>query len=203
MTSTSCYDALELTHVSLNFQLQMPNIRQQGLNPSLQPSLQLSMLGQQPVVQTLPGLPSFAPLSSVPQSSLAHNQLSAPLPLPIQPRAQLPSLTQIRPPPQSAMPAQSGPSPRASIRSQPLAGPQIQGVPSHSFTPVQAPLLRHGGHASQLPIPNANLQSSFQSRPMSSDPMYQVLQKKRVSIKSSYPAYQVLQKKRVSIFGIS
>lgn len=153
--------------------LQMPNIRQQGQNPSLQPSVQLPMLAQQPVLQTLPGLPSFAPLSSVSQSSLPHNQFSAPLPRPTHPRAQLPILSQIRPPPQSAMPAQSGPSQHASVRSQLLAGSQIQAGPSHSFTPVQAPLLQHGGHASQLPISNASLQSSFKSRPMSSDPMYQ------------------------------
>lgn len=160
--------------------LQMPNIRQQAPNPSpQQPSVQLPMQGQQPVAQTLPGLPPFAPLSSVSQSSLAHNQFSAPLPLPPQPRVQLPNLSQIGPPLQSAMPGQSGPLPFTSSRPPPLGGPQMQAVSSHSFCPVQAPLLQHAG---QLPTPNTSLGSSFQSRPTSSDPMYQATSSIRLGL---------------------
>lgn len=147
--------------------LQMPNIRQQAPNPSLQPSV--AMQGQQPAIQAVPGLPPFAQLSSAPQSSLAH-KFSGSLPLPLQPRVQLPNLSLMGVPPQSAVPALSGSLSLPSARPQPLTGPQMP-----TLRPVQPPPLQHAGHASPLAIPNASLQSSFQSRPTSSDPGYQVV----------------------------
>lgn len=153
--------------------LQMPNIRQQAPNPTV-PTPQPSMQGHPPAVQTLPGLPSFTPLSSVSQNPLAHNQFSAPMPFHPQPRAQHPNLNQIVGPPQSAVPAHSGPSSLLSARPQPMGVLQIPPVSSSSFRPVQAPPLQHAGRAGLTTTQNANVQPTFQSHSMTTDPGYQV-----------------------------
>ncbi|KMS95428.1 hypothetical protein BVRB_008360 isoform A [Beta vulgaris subsp. vulgaris] len=161
--------------------LQMPNIRQQAPNPTVstpQPSMQLTMQGQPPVVQTLPGLPSFTPLSSVSQNALAHNQFLAPLPLHPQARAQHPNLNQMVTPSQSVLPAHSGPQPLLSARPQPLGGLQRPPV-SSSFRP--GPPLQHAGHASMTTTQNTNLQALSQSHPVSSDPGYQVVSSVRAA----------------------
>ncbi|KAL2894376.1 Cleavage stimulating factor 64, partial [Bienertia sinuspersici] len=158
--------------------LQMPNIRQQAPNPSVptpQPSLQLTRQGQAPAIQTLPGLPSFTPLSSVSQNPLAHNHSSTPLPLHPQLRAQNPNANQIVAPSQSVMPAHSGPSPLLSACPQPLGALQLPPVSSSSFRPVQAPSSQHAGQAVLSTSQNSNVKSTFQSHPVSSDPAYKVV----------------------------
>ncbi|KAK9748692.1 hypothetical protein RND81_02G074000 [Saponaria officinalis] len=159
----------------------MPNIRQVAPSLATQPSSQVPMQSQLPVVQNIPGMPSFTPLTSMSQSSLALNQFSAPLPLPSQPRAQYPNLSQLGVQPQNALPVQSGPSSLLTARSQPPGGPQILPV-SSSFRPSQALHQQQAGHAGMLAVQNANTQPSFQSRPMSSDPGYQVVSAIRPSV---------------------
>ncbi|XP_056686885.1 cleavage stimulating factor 64 isoform X2 [Spinacia oleracea] len=153
----------------------MPNLRQQTPNaavPTPQPPMQHTIQGHRPPVQTLPGLPSFTPLSSVSQNPLAHNQFSAPLPLHPQQRPQLPNLNQMVPPSQNTVPAHSGPSTRISTRPQSLSG--LPPVSSSSFRPVQAPPLQHPGHAGMKTTQNVNIQPTFQSRSIPSDPGYKV-----------------------------
>ncbi|KAL9245051.1 hypothetical protein vseg_018749 [Gypsophila vaccaria] len=162
--------------------LQTPNIRQVAPSLATQPSSQLPMQSQLPAVPNVPGLPSFTPLTSMSQSSLAHNQFSAPLPLPSQPRAQHPNLSQLGVPPQNVLPVQSGPSSLLTARPQPSSGPQILPV-SSSFRPAQALHQQHAGHAGMLAVQNANSQPSFQSRPLTSDhPGYQVVSTIRPSV---------------------
>ncbi|XP_021864646.1 cleavage stimulating factor 64 isoform X1 [Spinacia oleracea] len=154
--------------------LQMPNLRQQTPNPAVptpRPSMQHTLQGHRPPVQSLTGLPSFTPLSSVSQNPLAHNQFSAPLPLHPQLRPQQPNLNQMVAPSQSTVPAHSGLSSHLSTRPQPLSGLHMPPVSSSSFRPVQAPPLQHPGHAGIKTTQNVNLQPTFQSH---SDPGYKV-----------------------------
>ncbi|XP_074280346.1 cleavage stimulating factor 64 isoform X2 [Silene latifolia] len=150
--------------------LQMPNIRQQGPNLINQPSSQLPVQSQLPAIHNVPGQPSFTPLSSISQGSLAPNQFSAPMPLPPQPRAQHPNASHPAVPPQSVVPAQPGPSSLLTARPQRLGGLQLPPAPT-SFRPVQAPQQQH---AAVLGVQNVNSQPSIQSRPLSSDLGYQV-----------------------------
>ncbi|XP_021729430.1 cleavage stimulating factor 64-like isoform X1 [Chenopodium quinoa] len=157
--------------------LQMPNIRQHIPNstiPKPQSSTQPTMQGHPSSSQTLPGLPSFTPLSSMSQNPLAHNQFTALLPHHQQPRAQHPNVNQMISPPQSAVPAHSGPSSLISARPQPLGGLQMPPVSSSSFRPLQTPPLQHTGHANMTSTQNAKLQPTFQSQSVPSDPGYQV-----------------------------
>ncbi|KAL7176085.1 hypothetical protein ACSBR2_029626 [Camellia fascicularis] len=177
--------------------LQMPNIRQ----ASGQPLSQDGQQSQQPVVQTLPGLPPLAQnkmqfglmprvqegqISSLHPNSLAHNQYSALPQLPTHPQVKLPQLPQNQVLQQGTLPGHSGISILPSIRPLPLGNassrPQVL-VAASSFAKqqMQSPLLPHQGqaaaanlgHNSQLFAPNATLQPSLLTRPLLSNQNFQ------------------------------
>ncbi|CAL5414827.1 unnamed protein product [Camellia sinensis] len=177
--------------------LQMPNIRQ----ASGQPLSQDGQQGQQPVVQTLPGLPPLAQnkmqfglmprvqegqISSLHPNSLAHNQYSALPQLPTHPQVKLPQLPQNQVLQQGSLPGHSGISILPSICPLPLGNassrPHVP-VAASSFAkrPMQSPLIPHQGqataanlgHNSQLVAPNATLQPSLLTRPLLSNQNFQ------------------------------
>ena len=126
------------------------------------------MQGHPPVVQNLPGLPSFTPISTVSHNHMVNNQFSVPLRLHPQLRAQPPNLNQMV----SAVPEHSGLSSLPSARPHSLGGLQMPPVSSSSFRPFQAPSMQPAGAGTTI-TQNANLQPTFQSHPMS-DSGYQV-----------------------------
>ncbi|GMP80053.1 hypothetical protein CsSME_00035300 [Camellia sinensis var. sinensis] len=177
--------------------LQMPNIRQ----ASGQPLSQDGQQGQQPVVQTLPGLPPLAQnkmqfglmprvqegqISSLHPNSLAHNQYSALPQLPTHPQVKLPQLPQNQVLQQGSLPGHSGISILPSICPLPLGNassrPHVP-VAASSFgkRQMQSPLIPHQGqataanlgHNSQLFAPNATLQPSLLTRPLLSNQNFQ------------------------------
>ncbi|THG11746.1 hypothetical protein TEA_028956 [Camellia sinensis var. sinensis] len=177
--------------------LQMPNIQQ----ASGQPLSQDGQQGQQPVVQTLPGLPPLAQnkmqfglmprvqegqISSLHPNSLAHNQYSALPQLPTHPQVKLPQLPQNQVLQQGSLPGHSGISILPSICPLPLGNassrPHIP-VAASSFAKrqMQSPLIPHQGqataanlgHNSQLFAPNATLQPSLLTRPLLSNQNFQ------------------------------
>lgn len=167
--------------------LQMPNIRQAS-GSLIQPSLD-ALQGQQPQVQTLPGLPPLAQnkiqFESKPKSQesevlvghpnpLFHNQYTMLSQLPSQPpQVQLPIPGQNKFLQQGPSPVLPGVSTIPSIRPQQMINmsmrPQIQVTTSSSMKQqVQPPLLQHPGqvgppklgHNGQLIPPHGNLQPS-------------------------------------------
>ncbi|KAM7511297.1 hypothetical protein LguiB_010172 [Lonicera macranthoides] len=179
--------------VSPQMQLQMPNIRQAS-GPLTQPFLQDGQPGQQPAVQTFPGLPPqnkvHFGLPPQPQqaqvpaghlNSLVHNQY-APSQFPAQPRFQNLILQQ------GALPGQSGVSVRPPLHSQQLAsvsvGPPVQQVqPPMIQQPSQVGSSNLGQKSeSQMIGPNATVQPPLLIRPPLMDHGFQ-----STSIMSGFP----------------
>lgn len=166
----------------------MPNIRQAS-GPLAQPLFQDVQPGQQPVVQTFPGLPPpqnkvHFGLPPQPQqaqvpaghpNSLVHNQYGTPSQFPAQPRFQNPILQQ------GTLPVQSGVSVRPPMRSQQLAnvsvGPPVQQVqPPMMQQPSQVGSSNLGQKSqSQMVGPNSTVQPSLLIRPSLMDHGFQVL----------------------------
>lgn len=173
----------------------MPNIRQ-PLGQRALPSLQDTHQGQQPAVQTLPGLPPLAQrmplglvpqtqegqLSVVPQNSLVHNQLSAPPQAPIQPRTQIPQHANNHVPQQATLLGQSGipplPPAHLSVRPQPQVSNSSslnqQMKPSFLQNPGQVGTANIR-HKSQMVLPNTAIQPSLLPCLPTTDAAFQVL----------------------------
>ncbi|XP_050213003.1 cleavage stimulating factor 64 isoform X2 [Mercurialis annua] len=172
--------------------LQMPNIRQPPGQPAGRP-LQETHQGQQPAVQTLPGLLSIAQrmpsslvskmqegeFSSASQKSLVQNQFSLPLQQ-IQPRSQVPLHPNTNIPRPVLLPGQSGVPPVTPVLS---VRPQIQVANSLSLNQKIPPsLLQHMGQqvgtanfgrSSQMALPNVAMESTVLPRPLTSDAAFQ------------------------------
>ena len=177
----------------------MPNLVQASGQASQIP-LQDNRIGQVPVTQTISSLPPLAQsnmqtgllprvqeglVSNVPQNTLARNQFSAPLPLPIQPRAQLPQHTNELALQQPALPGSTlvstFPPPQSHSSSSLSIRPQIQVAGSSFNQQMQLPSLKKPqagainlGYNTQIVRSNATMQPSLLPHQSLPETRYQV-----------------------------